>query len=107
MHNEDLFEKFIEKMDAVVDNKEEVDIGISTSSGNEFQILMSPTDYDIFSDHGMDIYGNGDQVVSISSPKKMEYDMFDDAFLFYFNEDKELISISFYVPKDTDGTWEN
>jgi len=81
MHNEDLFGKFIEKMDAAVDNKDEIDIGISTLNGNEFQILMSPTDYDIFSDHGMDIYGNRDQLVSISSPKKMEYDTFDDAFL--------------------------
>lgn len=62
MHNEDLFGKFIEKMDAAVDNKDEIDIGISTLNGNEFQILMSPTDYDIFSDHGMDIYGNRDQL---------------------------------------------
>lgn len=30
MHNEDLFGKFIEKMDAAVDNKDEIDIGIST-----------------------------------------------------------------------------
>ncbi len=107
MHNEDVFAEFVRKMDSAIDNGNEVDVGISTLSGNDFQILMSPTDYDVFSDRGMDIYGKGDQLVSISAPQKIGYNKFDDAFEFLFNEEKELISISFYVPKDTDGTWEN